>query len=156
MEALLWDDPASDEGLGSKNYFSQTIDSLKDLCRPSDSWPGRWISNTETFWRSFSSRFQENELLIALILCHAWTIGRNWAHSHYSIIYGRQWAVNELSISNGIDIEQDSCMRNSFEGLVSGSVFWLSVLLMVTEWDQNQTIQSGHEAWRLYVHCSWR
>lgn len=40
--------------------------------------------------------------------------------------------------------------------VVSGSVFWLSVLLMVTEWDQNQTIQSGHEAWRLYVHCSWR
>ena len=112
IRTIRMEAPLSDEGPGSENYFSQTIDSLKNLCRPSDVWPGRRFSDTETFWRSFSSRFQENELLIALILCHAWTIVRNWAHSHYSIIYGRQWAVNELSILNGIDIEQDSCMRN--------------------------------------------
>ncbi len=49
--------------------------------------------------------YRENELSIVLILCHAWTIGRNWVHSHYSITYWRQWAINELSILNGMDIE---------------------------------------------------
>ncbi len=77
-----------------------------------------WKPSSAVMWRCFEGhfqvvkvcwRFQENELLIVLNPRHAWTIRKNWAHSHYSI---RQRAFNGLSILNGIDIEKDSCMRN--------------------------------------------